>query len=50
MAIALSLQEEGGNMDLQKRKLNNSHQTNFQVANRKEGCLSRMTKMMRRRC
>ena len=50
MATALALQEEGGNMDLQKRKLNDSYQTNFQVANRKGGCLSRMTKMMRRRC
>ena len=51
MAIALSLQEEeGGNMDLQKRKLNDSYQTNFQMANRKGGSLSRMTIMMRRRC
>lgn len=50
MAIALSLrEEEGGNMDLQKRKLNDSYQTNFQMANRKEGSLSKM-KMMRRRC
>ena len=50
MAIALSLQEEGGNMDLQKRKLNDSYQTNFQMANRKEGSPSKITKIMRRRC
>ena len=50
MAIALSLQEERGNMDLQKRKLNDSYQTNFQAMHRKGGCLSRMTKVMRRRC
>ena len=51
MAIALSLQEEeGGNMDLQKRKLNDSYQTNFQAMHMKRGCLSRMTKVMRRRC
>ena len=54
MAIALSLQEEGGKMDKQKKKkikkLNDSYQTNFQMANRKGGSLSRMTIMMRRRC
>ena len=54
MAIALSLQEEGGNMDLQKKKkikkLNDSYQSNLQAMHRKGGCLSRMTKMMRRRC
>ena len=54
MAIALSLQEEGGKMDKQKKKkikkLNDSYQTNFQMANRKGGSLSRMKKMRRRRC
>ena len=54
MAIALALQEEGGNTGLEKKennkKLNDSYQTNFQMANRKEGSPSKITKIMRRRC